>query len=80
MVQTAEAWAATTLPKARGAANLDMHSRAIDTVEQFVVFSSLMTAFGNFGAAVLVSLSVAWLMLHKSIVVKSLHTAGASTT
>ena len=30
-----------------------MHSRAIDTVEQFVVFSSLLTAFGNFGAAVL---------------------------
>ena len=36
-------------------------------------------AFGNLGAAVLVSLSVAQLMLHKGIVVKTLHTAGAST-
>ena len=56
-----------------------MHSRAIDTVEQFVVFSSLMTAFGNLGAAVLVSLSGAQLMLRKDTVVKTLHTAEAST-
>lgn len=48
-MQTGESWNTIMHAKAHGAYNLDKASRGIDTLEHFVLWSSLVAAFGNEG-------------------------------
>ena len=48
-VQTGESWNAPIIPKAYGALNLDALSDSLPHLEQFVIFSSVVSSTGNEG-------------------------------
>lgn len=49
-LQTGESWNAAVVPKAHGALNLDAVSHSLPHLEQFVIFSSVVSSTGNEGA------------------------------
>lgn len=49
LVQTGESWNAPIIPKAYGALNLDAVSYDLPHLEQFVIFSSVVSSTGNEG-------------------------------
>ncbi len=48
-MQTGESWNAPIIPKAYGALNLDALSDSLPNLEQFVIFSSVVSSTGNEG-------------------------------
>ena len=48
-IQTGEGWNKGIAPKAIGAQNLDIASRALPNLQHFVMFSSLVASVGNEG-------------------------------
>ncbi len=48
-MQTGESWNAPIIPKAYGALNLDKVSKDLPHLEQFVIFSSVVSSTGNEG-------------------------------
>lgn len=48
-MQTGEGWNTGVVPKAIGGRNLDQASRLLNTVEHFVMFSSIVASAGNEG-------------------------------
>ena len=48
-MQTGESWNAPIIPKAYGALNLDALSDSLPHLDQFVVFSSVVSSTGNEG-------------------------------
>jgi fatty acid synthase len=51
-MQTGESWNAPIIPKAYGALNLDAVSHDLPHLEQFVIFSSVVSSTGNEGEGV----------------------------
>ena len=52
-MQTGESWNAPIIPKAYGALNLDALSDGLPHLEQFVIFSSVVSSTGNEGEPML---------------------------
>ena len=52
-MQTGESWNAPIIPKAYGALNLDALSDSLPHLEQFVIFSSVVSSTGNEGEPML---------------------------